>query len=102
MFQTSESCIKLHAVVVLELLLSEQCVCVSTSGVCVCPLQVCVCVSVSVGRDKQAIRHFWSGLRIFERINCVRLQQKVIDLYIFENLFIMMNVRWIDISGAVE
>ncbi len=25
MFQTSESCIKLHAVVVLELLLSEQC-----------------------------------------------------------------------------
>ncbi len=48
MFQTSESCIKLHAVVVLELLLSEQCpllqvcvcVCVSTApGVCVC---VCV------------------------------------------------------------
>ncbi len=41
-FQTSESCIKLHAVVVLELLLSEQfhcsrcvCVCVSTApGVC--------------------------------------------------------------------
>ncbi len=37
MFQTSECCIKLHAVVVLELLLSEQ-----------CPLlQVCVCVCVS-------------------------------------------------------
>ncbi len=37
MFQTSEFCIKLHAVVVLELLLSEQ-----------CPLfQVCVCVFVS-------------------------------------------------------
>ncbi len=43
MLQTSESCIKLHAVVVLELLLSEQCpllqvcVCVSTApGVCVC------------------------------------------------------------------
>ncbi len=36
MFQTSESCIKLHVVVVLELLLSEQ-----------CPLlQVCVCVCV--------------------------------------------------------
>ncbi len=37
MFQTSESCIKLHAV----------CVCVSTAPgvcVCVCPLQVCVCV----------------------------------------------------------
>ncbi len=39
MFQTSESCIKLHAVVVLELLLSEQ-----------CPLlQVCVCVSTAPG-----------------------------------------------------
>ncbi len=36
MFQTSESCIKLHAVVVLELLLSEQCLL----------LQVCVCVCV--------------------------------------------------------
>ncbi len=65
MFQTSESCIKLHAVVMLELLLSEQCpllqvcvcVCVSTAPgvcpllqvcVCVCPLlQVCVCVCVS-------------------------------------------------------
>ncbi len=52
MFQTSESCIKLHAVVVLELLLSEQCpllqVCVC---VCVCPLlQVCVCVCVHCSR----------------------------------------------------
>ncbi len=48
MFQTSESCIKLHAVVVLELLLSEQCVCVCVC-VCVCPLlQVCVCVCVCV------------------------------------------------------
>ncbi len=55
MFQTIESCIKLHAVVVLELLLSEQClllqVCVSTApGVCVCPLlQVCVCVPTAPG-----------------------------------------------------
>ncbi len=36
MFQTSESCIKLHVVVVLELLLSEQCpllqVCVYLDG----------------------------------------------------------------------
>ncbi len=47
-FQTSESCIKLHAVAVLELLLSEQCVCVCVC-VCVCPLlQVCVCVCVCV------------------------------------------------------
>ncbi len=52
MFQTSESCIKLHAVVVLELLLSEQCVCVcvcvcvsTAPGVCVCMcVHYCVCV----------------------------------------------------------
>ncbi len=37
MFQTSESCIKLHVVVVLELLLSEQCPLLQR---CVC---VCVC-----------------------------------------------------------
>ncbi len=44
-FQTSQSCIKLHAVVVLELLLSEQCVCVC---VCVCVhCSVCVCVSTA-------------------------------------------------------
>ncbi len=43
MFQTSESCIKLHAVVVLELLLSEQC---PLLQVCVC---VCVCVSTAPG-----------------------------------------------------
>ncbi len=47
MFQTSESCIKLHAVAVLELLLSEQCVCVCVCAqvrvlVRVCVLQVCV------------------------------------------------------------
>ncbi len=41
MFQTSESCIKLHAVAVLELLLSEQC---PLLQVCVC---VCVCVSTA-------------------------------------------------------
>ncbi len=53
MLQTSSSCIKLHAVVVLELLLSEQCpllqvcVCVHCSRcVCVC---VCVCVSTAPG-----------------------------------------------------
>ncbi len=39
MFQTSESCIKLHVVAVLELLLSEP-----------CPLlQVCVCVPTAPG-----------------------------------------------------
>ncbi len=37
-----------------------------------------------MGRDTQAIRHFWNGLWIFERIDCVRLQQQVIRLYIFE------------------
>ncbi len=50
MFQTSESCLKLHAVVVLEHFLSEQCP--TAPGVCVCVcvcslLQVCVCVCVS-------------------------------------------------------
>ncbi len=58
MFQTSESCIKLHALIVLELLLSEQCpllqVCVcahcSRWCVCVCPLlQGVVCVSTAPG-----------------------------------------------------
>ncbi len=65
LFQTSESCIKLHAVDVLELLLSEQCpllrvcvcvcvcVCVSTApSVCVCvhcSRCVCVCVSTAPG-----------------------------------------------------
>ncbi len=50
MFQTSESCIKLHAVDVLELLLSEQCPLLQVC-VCVCPLlQVCVCVCVHCSR----------------------------------------------------
>ncbi len=57
MFQTSESCIKVHAVVVLEHFLSEQCpllqvcVCVSTApSVCVCVCvhcSRCVCVSTA-------------------------------------------------------
>ncbi len=48
-----------------------------------------------MGRDTQAIRHFWNGLWIFESIDCVRLQQQVIRLYIFEYLLIIMvNVRW--------
>ncbi len=47
-----------------------------------------------MGRDTQAIRHFWNGLRIFEHIDCVRLQQQVICLYIFEySLIIMVNAR---------
>ncbi len=75
MFQTSESCIKLHAVVVLELLLSEQCV-------CVCPLlQVCVlgwvkcrehisllvilCIIVYVTNKKKKI---YIGYRFFSKL----------------------------------
>ncbi len=43
-----------------------------------------------------AICHFWNDLRIFERIDCVRLQQQVIRLYIFEySLIIMVNARWL-------
>ncbi len=50
MFQTSESCIKLHAVVVLELLLSEQW---PLLQVCVCPLlQVCVHLDGSNAENK--------------------------------------------------
>jgi len=61
-FQTSESCIKLHAVVVLELLLSEQCVCVSTApGVC-----VCVCVCAWMGQIQRT--HFTAGYTLY---NCV-------------------------------
>ncbi len=52
MFQTSESCIKLHAVDVLELLLSEQCVCLCVC-VCVCPLlQVCTHLDGSNAENK--------------------------------------------------
>ncbi len=44
----------------------------------------------------QAIHHFRNVLRIFERINCVRLKQQVIRLYIFEySLIIMVNARWL-------
>ncbi len=53
----------------------------------------------SMGSDTQAILHFSNVLRIFERIDCVRLQQQVIRLYIFEySGIIMVNARF----GAVE
>ncbi len=46
--------------------------------------------------DTQAIHHFWIGLQIFVRIDCVHLQQQVIRLYIFEySLIIMVNARWL-------
>ncbi len=32
--------------------------------------------------ETQAIRHVWNGLRIFEHIDCVHLQQQVIHLNI--------------------
>ncbi len=64
LFQTSESCIKLHAVDVLELSWVNSvhcsvcvcvcvCVCVSTASKCVCVfhcLQVCMCVCVHCSR----------------------------------------------------
>ncbi len=57
MFQTSESCIKLHAVVVLELLRSEQC---SLLQVCVC---VCLCSLLCVCTWMGQIQrtHFTAG-----------------------------------------
>ncbi len=49
-----------------------------------------------MGSYTQAIRHFWNGLQIFERIDCVCLQQQVIRLYIFEySLIIIVNARWL-------
>ncbi len=39
---------------------------------------------------------FCNGLRIFEHIDCVHLQQQVIRLYIFEySLIIMVIARWL-------
>ncbi len=52
-----------------------------------------------MGSDTQAILHFSNVLRIFERIDCVRLQQQVIRLYIFECSGIIMVNAWF---GAVE
>ncbi len=55
--------------------------------------------TVSMGHDTEAIHHFRNGLRIFERIDCVCLQQQVIHLNIIEySLIIMVNTR----SGAVK
>ncbi len=52
--------------------------------------------TVSMGRETQAICHFRNGLRTFEHIDYVRLQQQVIHLYIFEYLLIIMvNARWL-------
>ncbi len=49
-----------------------------------------------MGRNTRAIRQFLNSLRIFEHIDCVRLQQQVIRLYIFEySLIIMGNARWL-------
>ncbi len=70
MFQTSESCIKLHAVAVLELLLSEKCpllqVCVC---VCVYPLlQVCVYLDGQIQRT-----HFTASYTLY---NCACEEKK--------------------------
>ncbi len=63
MFQTSESCIKLHAVVVLELLLSEQCallqVCVHLDGSNAeknISLLVILCIIMYVTKKKKKVK----------------------------------------------
>ncbi len=80
MFQTSESCIKLHAVVVPELLLSEQ-----------CPLlQVCVCVCVStassvcvctwMGQIQRT--HFIAGYTLYNYV-CEKNKNKIKTVFFF-------------------
>ncbi len=67
MFQTSKSCIKLHAVVMLEHFLSEQCPLLQVS-VCVC---VCVCVCVHCSKcvctwmDQMQSTHFTAGYTLY-------------------------------------
>ncbi len=83
MFQTSESCIKLHAVVVLEHFLSEQCplLQVFVYGVCVC---VCVCVHCSkcvctwMGQIQRT--HFTAGYILY---NCVCEKNIYISVIVF-------------------
>ncbi len=73
MFQTSESCIKLHAVAVLELLLSEQC---ALLQVCVC---VCVCVSTAPGvctwMGQIQRTHFTAGYTLYNYV-CEKKKKK--------------------------
>ncbi len=66
MFQTSESCIKLHVVVVLELLLSEQCpllqVCVHLDGSNAenkIALLVILCIIMYVKKNSKPIFSFY-------------------------------------------
>ncbi len=85
MFQTSESCIKLHAVAVLELLLSEQC---PLLQVCVC---VCVCVSVfttvcvCTWMGQMQRTHFTAGYTLN---NCVCDKKKI--SFFFQNRYPIM------------
>ncbi len=90
MFQTSESCIKLHAVVVLELLLSEQ-----------CPLlQVCVCVCVcALGWVKCREQNFTAGYILYNYVCDKKNKNKKRYLFIpITDYGKMLKYRSTDIS----
>ncbi len=80
MFQTSESCIKLHAVVVLELLLSEQ-----------CPLlQVCLCVCVCTWMGQMQRTHFTAGYTLYNCV-CDKCKKKKLSvIFFFQNRYPIM------------
>ncbi len=79
MFQTSEYCIKLHAVVVVELLLSEQ-----------CPLlQVCVHLD---GSNTENTFHCYYTL-----YNCVTKKLIIIYIYIYIFFFLPIMVKCLNI-----
>ncbi len=74
MFQTSEPCIKLHAVVVLELLLSEQ-----------WPLlQVCVC---ALGWVKCREQNCTAGYTLYNYVCEKKNEKKIIktDIFFLQN-----------------
>ncbi len=88
-FQTSESCIKLHAVVLLELFLSEQC---PLLQVCVCPLlQVCVhcskCVCTWMGQMQRT--HFTAGYTLHNCV-CEKKKRKYRLSFFFQNRYPIM------------
>ncbi len=97
MFQTSESCIKLHAVVVLELLLSEQCPLLQVC-VCVC---VCVCVRTCVRTWMSQMQrtHFTAGYTLYNYV-CDKYIYFFKYFFFFFFLYPIM-VKWLNIGKNI-